>query len=887
MNQAYMKIVSLELVNFSRVYSGIGKTRVFIDLLNSDNEINLFLGANGSGKSSIMGCFHPFAYNSAIGDNTSNSDLIIEGKDGKKEIVITYGEDVYRIQHIYTRKKDGTISVKSYIMKNNEELNDSGTVTTFKSIIYQELGINETFLTLLSIGNRVNGFVEFTSGERKKYATKIFSELDVINEYYKRMTVKSRKMKTLLSNVTSKLSKYRNYDKTELEMKLKDITVNIKKLNDSKSIISQDIGGIETQLKDLKDVVDKYDGLQREAEVIMNRISDNRRNKVNNLTYSQLVEEKDKLVWAKHNTEVSVTELSTKVNANLDFINSSLNRIDKINEDIRKLGTLEDIRDLENTKYQLTEEINQLSSLDYTSVKGLSKEDLVRATIYLDRAADICSKLIFDTESEDNILDLFEKFKVDNKIYDKVNKKFNDSNVKLQSYLSTTSTMMEVALPKIKEYADCKSTDGCPYVTFYNTFVKIATQTEAETQRDMRNLRNEVSNYQNELIILGILKEVSQYLLDNQKYLNLPRGIFQPDTFIQRYVQDRTIYDNDVLTTYIDLIESRDRLEKLNQSLELVNMKLDKYNDIKALSKRYQTQLDLDSAEIATKTEENDKLVNDVNELNADLETIKYKLDILTKDIELQTEIDDFTKKIDSINEEVKSIQSKISKVDSLNQKLYDLRLDRNRCDANIMELETQKSKLSIILNDIITLQNEELTIREDYDNILMIQDAVSPTKGIPVEFIEFYMRHEMIDKMNDLLDSVYHGELVLLKDEMVIDENEFRIPYKKRNTIVSDISKASDGERAILTITFSLVLIQLSLDKYNIMLLDEIDTSLDYKTRGKFLDLLERYMSIIGAKQLFLISHNNMFDTYPVNAIMTSEQNISSMKNAYSIKLY
>ena len=76
-------------------------------------------------------------------------------------------------------------------------------------------------------------------------------------------------------------------------------------------------------------------------------------------------------------------------------------------------------------------------------------------------------------------------------------------------------------------------------------------------------------------------------------------------------------------------------------------------------------------------------------------------------------------------------------------------------------------------------------------------------------------------------------------------------------------------------------------MDKYNIMLLDEIDTSLDYNTRGKFLDLIERYMTIIGAKQLFLISHNNMFDTYPINVIMTSEQNISNMKMANVIKLY
>ena len=78
----------MKLYNFARVLSGLGKTTVEIDLLNVDEHINMFVGENGSGKTSIMQCLHPFAFNSAIGDSTMNSDLIIEGKDGKKEIDI-------------------------------------------------------------------------------------------------------------------------------------------------------------------------------------------------------------------------------------------------------------------------------------------------------------------------------------------------------------------------------------------------------------------------------------------------------------------------------------------------------------------------------------------------------------------------------------------------------------------------------------------------------------------------------------------------------------------------------------------------------------------------------------------------------------------------------
>ena len=64
--------------------------------------------------------------------------------------------------------------------------------------------------------------------------------------------------------------------------------------------------------------------------------------------------------------------------------------------------------------------------------------------------------------------------------------------------------------------------------------------------------------------------------------------------------------------------------------------------------------------------------------------------------------------------------------------------------------------------------------------------------------------------------------------------------------------------------------------NKYTIVLLDEIDTTLDATSRGKFLDLLEHFMGIIKSEQIFIISHNNMFDAYPVTVFLTSPSNDS-----------
>ena len=179
-----MKILEVSLKNFSRIYSGLGKTHLHIDLRPLSNKIFLFVGENGSGKTSIMRTFHPFAYNSGVGDNTANSDFIIEGKDGEKIITIEHNGNIYEITHIYSRKKDKSISVKSFIKENGIELNDSGTVKTFKDVVLDKLGLDEAFLGLLSLGNTIDGFVKYTASNRKKFATQIFSQLGIYNKYY-------------------------------------------------------------------------------------------------------------------------------------------------------------------------------------------------------------------------------------------------------------------------------------------------------------------------------------------------------------------------------------------------------------------------------------------------------------------------------------------------------------------------------------------------------------------------------------------------------------------------------------------------------------------------------------------------------------------------------
>ena len=118
----------------------------------------------------------------------------------------------------------------------------------------------------------------------------------------------------------------------------------------------------------------------------------------------------------------------------------------------------------------------------------------------------------------------------------------------------------------------------------------------------------------------------------------------------------------------------------------------------------------------------------------------------------------------------------------------------------------------------------------------------------------------------NDLLDIVYDGDIYI--EDFNISSTEFKIPFIKDGTEIPDICYASQGEQSFLNMAISFALSSQKLNNYNIMLLDEVDGTLDDKNRERFIPVLEHQMEAIDCQQVFLISHNNMFSQYPVDIL-------------------
>ena len=153
-----------------------------------------------------------------------------------------------------------------------------------------------------------------------------------------------------------------------------------------------------------------------------------------------------------------------------------------------------------------------------------------------------------------------------------------------------------------------------------------------------------------------------------------------------------------------------------------------------------------------------------------------------------------------------------------------------------------------------------------------LIKESLSSSKGIPLRFVKNYLGNTE-EITNELLDIAFNGELYI--DKFKITQNEFTIPFYNKGKILRDVKLASQGETSFISIALAFALSSQTMRDYNIMLLDEIDSTLDIKFKEKFLKILENQIDRIHAEQCFFITHGNMFSSYPVDVLSLGDNDL------------
>ena len=271
--------------------------------------------------------------------------------------------------------------------------------------------------------------------------------------------------------------------------------------------------------------------------------------------------------------------------------------------------------------------------------------------------------------------------------------------------------------------------------------------------------------------------------------------------------------------------------------------------------------------EIADLERANQQANGELEELNDILIKLAAREDLIQRERHL-------IETSESIHAVLSKMKANLADIADLEARFSDVKMKLTERKTEYRAHFSSLEKLSRKITDIqLTKDQYEDTLKrqEMYHDIL---DAVSSKKGIPLAYVRVFLS-DCKDIINDLISDVFDDDIEIVDFDIPEDSNEFKIPYRRNGALIDDIVKSSQGERAIISLALSFALIRQRTFPYNIMLLDEVDGPLHYSARNKFITILFKQLRAIMADQVFLVSHNNTFDGYNVNVIMTTDERV------------
>ena len=223
----------------------------------------------------------------------------------------------------------------------------------------------------------------------------------------------------------------------------------------------------------------------------------------------------------------------------------------------------------------------------------------------------------------------------------------------------------------------------------------------------------------------------------------------------------------------------------------------------------------------------------------------------------------------------LESLNKVLIPLESSSQEKIEFQFQLRNINALLESMQEQIKSTEYKISEYNRLVEESKVLAKKQKDLSIIMEAVSTKKGIPVVYMNTYLG-KIQTLANNLLSIIYGDQLRLAKFK--VTQETFEIPYVRNGTKIPDVRFASQSEIPLTTMALSFALSHKATEKYNIILLDEIDAGFDEHNRSAFLKMLHRQMVELHAEQVFIISHNlnNIIDI-PIDVIRMSDVNSPS----------
>ena len=606
------------------------------------HKIQIILGTNGSGKSSLLRELIP------IVDNDTKTNY--KDKTGYKQVVYEHNDSIYTLT--YSNNKFSFI-------KDKEELNITGQRKLQQQLIEQHFNINKLVYELL-LG--ITGFSNMSISERKKWFTDILTHLDYSYalETYKATKDRIKELKSYIKLTRAKISKdeylLQKYDKDKIEKVKEEIKeldnyfdylvslhkpyedldkpTNIEnKINKLLELLNklepdEDKKYIELKIRELEDIkkelITKKDFIAEELKKLNNVKSniiepDEIKSELKNIT-KEIKEIKDKFKIDDIRSFISyIREFHNNYSSIIDIINK-LRDIPIIDKDLYNKN-IESIKQLNNLYNKIENEINHIEE-HITKTDKLEEHSITCPkcgyTCNINSKADreeLDNKLIKLTKEKESLLKTITE--LNNVISD-----YEKRKSLLMEFVSNFSNVKENTIFNLILNNTDKLKSNYDYIYNVNTELPDPYELnhllnkELELQQQIKTLEN--FNYDNYKLMInkkqdllkqnsGIIKSINEINSDIDKYKRKQYLIKEIETLhndllaISKYVVK---YENNSMKiTYNNMItELLNDIRKIKSELEVEYLEYAKVKDryisleeeLKDHEQRLQAAIDLE-----------------------------------------------------------------------------------------------------------------------------------------------------------------------------------------------------------------------------------------------------------------------------------------------------
>ena len=886
-----MKIEYLSLENFVNVYAGLGRKKVVLDFTKSKNNKVLLLGDNGSGKTVLLSSLQPYRET-----NDNREMALLEGeKKATKIIKIRKGEDLYEITHYYGRSSSGN---KSYIKKNGEELNDTGSIRSFLTILEGELNISKDYFVLGRLGDNVSNFIDQSMTDRKKYINKFIPNIDRFLDAFKLSSDRLNSLDRQIKTINVSLERYGDIEENEAHRA--KLQTRLRKLEEVKTKLSSDLAVLKSKesniLEKLADypenLLEEISSLEAEIEANKTYILNNRAIKPENafdLDFTNKYLDKLQAKSAEVNNEIikldsKSSEIEKTIKDDTDKIAKNINLIesmgdssqDSLEQRKEELTTL--LASIEKDLGDLKADSGLLKFIELNNHVNLPKfkETISTLTTYIDHLINtaptaVTQYLLPDLTDRTAWKKLEEEYTQTSKDVETLKETWKNLKVEYDK-INRESGLLEI-LNHTKEHAE--HAKDCPIVAAAIGFKdKAITINDIAAKIDelaltIKEKETRISDISNDLTDLDTFNRnytavvTKAYNADKEAFtINIGTGdfLYQPNKLqdsIERTVRtiDRALLLADKETSLVNVKEKLSNVEKSLSNLAIIN-KLYTEND----------SLKVEISSAKTKLTE----VNETSKaLTKKLSTFVLAEDMIRKNRDILIKLPELEHTLEGLKGRQEAFVTYTSDLAEIRTSLATTQPSLEAAETEYKQTKAdldQADKDHYLISDSIDRLNKISAVRATYK---VVQDSLDPKKGIPLIFTENYLT-SISQSANELLDVAYKGSYQL---KFVLGKRDFRIEILKGNgNNLEDINLASQGERSMTSISLSLSMLgKIMHDSggYNIIYLDEMDAELDVNNRKSFIGVINRQMELLGVEQTFIITHNNEFYSDDVDLIL------------------